>query len=433
MRLLKLVGVPIAMVAGATIATHLLMDSGAAPGMTIPVAHAQDEDPACADLGTPVYIAGASAVRPQIREAQRALARVGSDITIIYQGTASCDGPRILITDAFADSEATWYDYSDDIEADNPLRTCTIPFAGIKPDIGISDVLAATCEEHLGGDFGVPAHQREYEGAVQAMLFAVQQSSTENAISSAAARIVLGFGGETHQVSPWTVDAELHNRVPESGTKILMAAAIDLLSPKWKGIHHRSNPNVLDAILAATNPNAAIGLLAADFADRNRDQLKVLALQADGQSCGYLPDSSRTALDKVNVREGRYAASAPTQFIVDVDPATELPQARDGRTSHDEVGQVLDFLRMENISDEDMMIMIEANAQAGTVPLCAMKAVRVPEKAPPTAYEPEEPCHCFYESINGTPPGQDGCESCTDHGDCPSEAPVCRFGFCEER
>jgi ABC-type phosphate transport system substrate-binding protein len=397
------------------------------------VARADEDPPPCADLGTPVYIAGASAVRPQIREGQRALARAGSDIVMIYQGTASCDGPSAILNDLQTTSQANYYDYSADINADNPIKECTLPLEGVRPDIGISDVLAATCEKHLGGDFGLGPDHREYQGAVQAMVFAAQHGSTENAISAEAARVVLGFGGETHTVSPWTVNAELHNRVSESGTKITMAEAIGLLSTKWQGIPHPSNPNVLEAILAASNPNAAIGLLAADFADKNRDQLKVLALQMEGQRCGYLPDSSSTSLDKVNVREGRYGSFAPMRFLVDVDSSGQAV-ARGGRDNHEAVRSVLQFLRMENLDEEDMRLMIQASAQASTVPLCAMKVERTGfEGEVPTPYEPDEPCHCLYESFNGTPPGHDSCAACETDGDCSEAAPVCRFGFCEER
>jgi ABC-type phosphate transport system substrate-binding protein len=432
MRTLKWVVVPAAVLFGVTLGTLALLEM--APASTASVAKAQDADPDCANLGTPVYLAGASAVRPIVREAQRALARAGSDVIIIYQGTASCDGPSAIVNDLNTTGTADYWDFSEDTEANVPRSRCNLPLGGVKPDIGISDVMAATCEAHLGGNFAVTGNLREYSGPVQAMVLAAQQASTEDAISAAAARIVLGFGGETHTIAPWTVNDELHNRVPESGTKILMAAAIGLLSPKWKGTLHPSNPDVLSAIVGATNPNAAIGLLAADFADQNRDQLKVLALQADGQSCGYLPDSSRTATDKVNVREGRYAASAPVQYTVEVDPSSGLARARDGRTNHEDVQQVLQFLRMDDLDDETMHLMIEATAAANTVPMCAMKVQWSREGAMPTPYAPTEPCHCLYEELNGRAPGVAACDTCATDDDCTdASAPVCRFGFCEER
>jgi hypothetical protein len=121
------------------------------------------------------------------------------------------------------------------------------------------------------------------------------------------------------------------------------------------------------------------------------------------------------------------------QYLVEVD-GSDLAQARGGRTTHAEVQQVLQFMRMEDLDEQTMHLMIEASAAANTVPECAMKVQRVKEGAAPTAYDSPEPCHCLYEDLNGRPPGVAACATCTTSDDCTdAAAPVCRFGFCEER
>ena len=45
-----------------------------------------------------------------------------------------------------------------------------------------------------------------------------------------------------------------------------------------------------------------------------------------------------------------------------------------------------------------------------------------------TAAMPPAPCGCYFD-FKAT--GATACTACTSNGDCPTNSPVCRYGFCE--
>jgi hypothetical protein len=394
-------------------------------------AHAQT-NPTCASLTNPIYIAGSSASRPLLREAQRAMTLSSEGITIVYLSTASCDGPNAIINDMASMATANYFTFTDPTMPSTVMTgTCTLGATGVHPDIGVADVAAATCGAHLGGSFDLASTQREVTGPIQSMNFVVPAASTETSISAEAAYVVMGFGGMTNLVNPWNVPAQIFNRVQTSGTQIMIGAQIGLLSPLWQGNHLSGSGNVVTSLTGSTSPANAIGILASDVADANRSMLHILAFQGRGQSCGYLPDSSSTATDKVNVREGRYAIWGPIHYTYNVDAAGH-PAPRSGGSAA-AMQRVLDFVTLSNLAQSDNRLMITAAANASTVPACAMHVTRTDEASAPVWSEPSQPCHCLFESLRGTPPGRSACATCTTDADCTGgTAHTCRFGFCEE-
>jgi hypothetical protein len=419
------------------LATMLVALAMYSPAPAMHAAHAQPTMPACATLPGAVYIAGSTASRPLLQEAQRALLVAGQSVTIVYQGTASCDGPSAVINSTMTTATANYFTYTDQTMPSGTMvggaanvhtNTCTLPITGIVPDIGVADVSTAACGRNLTGNFDLPTGMVEREGPVQAMTFVVPIGSTETSISGEAARMVFGFGGMSNTIAPWTVHNEVVNRPPSSGTQIMIGEAIGIHSSQFTGNALMTSTNVRDAVIAASA--AGIGILAADVADANRAHLHILAYQHVGQSCGYLPDSSSTATDKVNVREGRYGIWSPIRFTFTED-VSQHPVPNTG-TSATAMQQLLQFLTFDaSLSAEDTHTMITAAANASTVPLCAMHATRTSESATPTLMEPAQPCHCLFESLRGTPPGQTACMACQHDSDCPSSAHTCRFNFCE--
>jgi len=414
------------------LATVLALGAMYSPAPAMHAAHAQPTMPMCNTLPGAVYIAGSTAARPLIREAQRALILAGSSVTFVYQGTASCDGPSAVINMMPTTATANYFTFTDPTMPSTVVtNTCTLPIAGIVPDVGVADVSAEACGRNLTGNFDLPAGMVELPGPVQSMTFVVPTASTETSISGEAARMVFGFGGTANTIAPWTVHDEIVNRPPSSGTQIMIGETIGLHSSLFAGTAVQTSTNVRDAIVAASA--AGIGILASDVADANRSQLRILAYQHIGQSCGYLPDSSSTATDKVNVREGRYGIWSPMRFIFAEDAMGHaVPQTT---TDTMALQRAVDFLTFSpNLGTADTQAMITAAATASTVPLCAMHVTRSSEAATPTPMEPAQPCHCLFESLRGTPPGQTACTACMHDSDCTSVTghPTCRFNFCEE-
>lgn len=395
---------------------------------------AAQSDIACSELENPVYIAGASAVQALIEQAQRALDDVDAGITLVYQKVGSCEGPPALIGGMEIAATPNYYVFSDPADpAKATGMACSLPASGVKPDISVADVTAATCGRNLGGgnEYTPGANHREIGGAIQAMTFAVPATSSETAISAEAARVVFGFAAEDHVVAPWALGANIFHRVATSGTQILAAAAIGLNSNLWASEHQLGgNGDVVAALKAATDKNSAIGLLASSAADKERGELRILAFQSEGQACGYLPDSSATAFDKVNVREGRYGIFGPMQFLVNVD-SDRLPVSVSANDDT-HVRTAIDFLTLsESLDQRSQRIMLEAAVKASVIPPCAMKVQRKDEYSDPVAFEPDQACHCFFDVNAGV--ANHGCVSCESDADCGGDTPACNFGYCEER
>jgi hypothetical protein len=229
----------------------------------------------------------------------------------------------------------------------------------------------------------------------------------------------------------------------------MIGTAIGLPAAKWLGgdsgmyaaQHLGGSGAVLSALQTASNKDAAIGILAADFADQNRNPpapdggtappgIKFLAYKHTGQSCGYLPDSDSTKFDKINVRQGRYAIWGPVHMITKVDA--------NGVPANANVATILKYFASvgptpdATLTDQQKKDMIGAEANAFTVPWCAMQVQRATEIAKPTPFQPAEPCGCYYESIKGS--SLSTCTVCTPTGnECSGSTPKCRYGFCEAR
>jgi hypothetical protein len=197
---------------------------------------------------------------------------------------------------------------------------------------------------------------------------------------------------------------------------------------------HSSNQDVLAAMLtAATNPDtsvqeATIGIMGADFVEDNRAQINVLAFQDRGQTCGYYPDSTPTAHDKQNVRDGHYPVWGPSHFIAPVDA--------NGQPVNVTVSEFIDALSgTTTIGGLDLL---QTYQQRHIIPLCAMHVTRSSDGQDYQPYSPPTSCSCYYDYLTT---GQANCAECTNASDCtnaPNGATSCNVfgtsapvGYCE--
>lgn len=375
----------------------------------------------CADLPNPVYIAGASAAKPMVAETAKVLAEQATPITVVYQSIGSCAGVDALINGTPVSASAVFWDK----DSGWAETECTFPTAGVRADVGISDTYAESC-----GGFELGANQHDFFGSIQVMAMVAPLASSENTISAEAAFLTFGFGGEQHAVAPWNSEDHLFIRADSSGTKAMIAKAIGLPSPKWKGLVQSGSGAVNTAVTSSTNPNATIGILAADWADQQRDKMKILAYQHTNQSCGYTPDSTANTFDKINVREGRYAIWGPVHYMTNVDEnGTPVPAA--GNPAGDYVAAAIRILTHDNLDAATNKAIIDAEIAAYTVPQCAMKVTRHSEIGQPVPFEPAEPCGCYFESQTGA--ASASCTTCDSDADCGGDTPTCRLGYCEAR
>jgi hypothetical protein len=197
--------------------------------------------------------------------------------------------------------------------------------------------------------------------------------------------------------------------------------------------------------MAAANPDESLGILSVTNTDPNRKgsmsstPVKELAFQAAGQSCGYLPDSTNAAFDKLNVREGRYVIWGPGHYISAISGGKPVSTSNPGDApTNTAVQKFIDLVTLSTrLSDTEAMSSIAAAAQADLISDCAMRVQRSGEvTVHPVEYSyapPEGSCGCYWESqVSGATTSD--CHTCTSSATCMSSypaTPVCRYGYCE--
>jgi hypothetical protein len=396
---------------------------------------------------------------------------LGASVNIVYQKPGSCEGLGYVLGDMGAavlpDTDAATLI----APASANTATCSLPTIAVGSstaaaaviDIGISDVYAQTCQSSFDANLnsvGSATMTKDYLGPIQAMTFAVPSASTEQVISAEAAYMVFGFGAATaaNTIAPWSTPADIFVRFWDSGTLEMSAVAIGLPGSKWVNATTKPAPAqqvsgtgamqtalTMSAAKSTPDTNATIGILgAANYVNG----LRPLAFQAKGQECGYLPDSSSTAHDKLNVRQGRYAIWGPEHLVVNVD-AGGNPVGKNSNTTA--VQTLINALIATSLapasssSDAGAGATTLTEAQVGTlisaisvsttgvIPQCAMQVTRSSEIGPEASYAPPAACSCAYEMAAGLVPGH-VCTACTAANaatTCTGATPACHYGYCE--
>jgi ABC-type phosphate transport system substrate-binding protein len=338
--------------------------------------------------------------------------------TILYQIAGSCYGSYTTVLGyklaqvpaSTGNGTATYFDPVKSDTNGVPVQyTCVIDDDTREADFGVSDVFATTCLPQLKVNGGLPSNLHDFFGPVQTMVLATPTGSTQSSVSAEAAYMVWGFG-QGSGVNPWTVEAQLLQRSGSSGTQSMMSAAIGLDPFSWKGKPHKANQDVLTDILAAGGAaEQTLGILAADFVEDNRSQIKTLAIQDRGQTCGYYPDSSLTAHDKQNVRDGHYPVWGPSHFLVPVN-GNQQP-------TNDTVKAFVDAL--SGTVALPGLDLLQTYVQRHVVPICAMHVTRNDDGQEYAPYTPPISCSCYFDFLAaGKAPPE--CVSCKVQSDCAS-------------
>jgi hypothetical protein len=253
------------------------------------------------------------------------------------------------------------------------------------------------------------------------MNFVVPSASSQTMISAEAAYFVFGFG-MAGMAAPWTDETFIFQRSATSGTQAMLATAINVAPNKWKGVMQSSSGNMLAALVAANSTGAekAIGILASDVADTNRDKVRILAYQHYKQDCAWLPDSSSTSFDKINVRDGHYPNWGPLHLLAKIDTTTKLPVKPDAANL---VGYFTG-----KVTPPAGVNLLDLEIAAHTVPACAMRVQRSAELGPVSAFTPMTPCGCYFDFKANS---STTCAACAKDSDCTGSATHCRYGYCE--
>ncbi len=208
----------------------------------------------------------------------------------------------------------------------------------------------------------------------------------------------------------------------------MLAAAIGVPAAVWHGKPHKTSDDVAADLRAAgqnqATANLALGILAADYIESNnlRAQVRVLAFQDSSQTCAMFPDSTGSAHDKRNVRDGHYPVWGPLHLLLKVDQFGNPINA----ANRSAVADIVGYLSGTKVLPNGVQL-IDVYAQSGLIPECAMHVTRSKDGGNILPYEPASPCSCVFEA---KATGATSCTPCKVQGDCASSQ-TCSQGYCE--
>ena len=369
-----------------------------------------------------LYVAGSSAVRPFLTEVAKVLLAEGT--TVIYQSQGSCTGvsavfeadasKRIIKDIPSKDGKSA--NYAIFFNPDGTAKECFLDPSNTASwptvDIGVSDVFADSCGYALS-----PAVEiTDYFGPVQPFVFAVPAASSQRSISREAGYMAFGLGGYNGTALPWTDPAFFFVRNQSSGTQQLVARALGVPAEKWWGVDRGGSSAVVKGLTLLVDPIVAdksIGILSTDFTEKERANLRVLAYQPTGASCGVLPDASATSREKRNVREGRYPIWGPLHLFA--------------RTTKGLPSEAAGALVLKFATPKIDPAVLQAQTDGGVVPQCAMRVTRTTEMGEIKPYTPPFSCGCYYDQRTN---GKTDCKTCQVPADCDA-GDSCNLGYCE--
>jgi hypothetical protein len=385
----------------------------------------------CAALpGTVVYVESGDTQENLLKNLGRQL-RDTANITLAFNLTGSCTLTNDIYTGAKIVPNGTLKYIPSTAEspswtAAQAEATCTTPTAGVAIDVAISALFVDSC-----GLGATPAGLGLIQGPIQAYTFIVPTASNQSAIWAEEAYYTFGFGNANPLAptyDPWNNENFMFIRPNTKSTLVATAKNIDVPPTKWKGVAENASTDVVNAVTNSTMPEATIGILGAEVYDADRNKgIKTLAFQAFGQSGAYYPDSTSTAFDKQNLRDGHYTLWSPTVYITKVD-ATSRP-------TNPSVAYVTDLVLGNATTPPDGGTAIDGLAdvvKVGLIPQCAMRVTRSTDGGDLSPFTPAAPCSCYYASkipgATGTPAG---CTTCAQSSDCGDAGATCNHGFCE--
>jgi hypothetical protein len=385
----------------------------------------------CSSLpGTVVYIESGDTQENLLKRLGRHL-RDTANITLAFSLTGSCTLTSDMYNGAKIVGNATLKYIPSTAEnaawtPSQPEATCTTDPSGAPIDVAISALLVQSCGM---GDPPTGSGLALIQGPNQAYTFVVPTASDQTAIWAEEAYYAFGFGNTNPLGPPWNNDQFLFIRPSTKSTLVATALNIHVPPSKWKGVSEAASSDVVNAVTNSAMPAATIGILGAEVYDGDRGKgIKTLAFQAFGQSAAYYPDSTATAFDKQNLRDGHYTLWSPTVYITKVDGS--------GLPTNPAVRYLTDLvLGNPGASPPDGGTAFDGLADVvsvGLIPQCAMRVSRSQDGGDLSPFSPAAPCTCYYLSkVPGATGAPVGCAACSGDADCADGSGACVHGFCE--
>lgn len=375
----------------------------------------------CADTGPNViYMTGTSDFGPLLKQVTPLLAANTPPYRAVFMPGSSCGGAdaifdpaKTLIKDV-PGSETKSSSYAYYFNDAGTQVNCSLDPEGKVVDIGVSNLYSTVCNPI----YAPSALIAGYLGPIVTFGFTVPAASAQNSISVEAAHIIFGLGGQNPvglSASPWIDPAYYSIRNSGAGSTALAAELIHVPRTAFWGVDRLSTDAIRDSLIASAAPDASIGILSIDYADKARGNLRVLFLQAEGQLSGYLPDSTATSLNKENVRDGHYPLWGYVHFYT----------ANINGTPSAAAGAFVTRFSVPKLDRE----LVDAMIDASLVPQCAMKVARDAEMGGFIVNPYKFQCGCYFDFRTTS---RASCKTCTNSNECPASTPACNYGFCEK-
>ena len=370
---------------------------------------ARASNPPCSTLpGAIIYGAGGSAQQPLLGQIATQLSGLASPYTVVYSDSgAACTGYGYLVSPPVTPVTSTaLYWTAAGVQSSCQLdgtETFTFAVMGNSPNL---------CSQTTGlaPGFG------EFLGPVQPLDFVVPADSTQQSISTEAAYYIWGFDASASNltVSPWGTPADIFTRSASSFVALFVGldTAVPVATVAAHGTQESTNSatvTALNALNGTANAESGIGFVSGEVADGNRSEIKVLAYQHTGQTCGYWPDSTIDAFDKVNVRSGQYWLWSPVHFYAAINSSNQITDANTASF----IG-----LFTGTATPPTGVNVFGAEVAAYTVPTCAMQAGRDGDLAAPYSYAPPTPCSCEFDFATNNTNKPSTCKTCTEDSGC---------------
>lgn len=396
--------------------------------------------PCPTNVPNPVYGSGGSAVTATIKALAAKVASLRTSVvegveiaeldetlvpnpdertTIFYADPSACTGYNYFVKPQATPTQRTFRYWNDQ----GAWSTCEADESAIQfAHMGNTPALCPDAAE-------IPPGFAKFIAPVQIVSFITDVASSFDSISAEAAYYLFKFGAGTagRTVTPWTVlgTNQLPAVVSRSATSFvhqIIAQSIGLSPFSFiSGKVQSTNEGTANDVSLWSNPDQSLGYVSGSAVEDNAAIIKGLAYQHFDQECAYLPDSSRSRKDRLNVRTGQYYLWTPAWVYVRVDEG--------GAPSDPNAAKIVGWFdgSLEGPNGLDLQQTI---VEKGDIPLCAMRAIRPGgDLSPIQSYLPERPCNGYFEQISA---GSTDYQACEIDSECTGESQKCLYGFCED-
>jgi hypothetical protein len=383
---------------------------GLASALVLAVGGVAHAGVACSSLpGAVVYGAGGSAQQPFLAQVGTQLAKLASPISVVYSDSGSaCVGYDDLVTPTLITGTALYWDGS------GATLSCDLDITGDATTFAVMGNAPQLCS----GVTSLATGYGQFLGPVQPVDFVVPAQSSQQSISTEAAYYIWGFGATApNAVAPWTEPANIFTRSASSFVNVFVAldTGVPAATVAMHGTVEANNAATVTALGNLNSTSSAengIGFVSGEVADGNRAAIRVLAYQHTGQTCGYWPDSTVTAFDKANVRDGQYWLWSPIHFYAAVGAGNAITDANTASL----IGYVTGALPAPTGFD-----LFAAEFAAFTVPQCAMQVWRDGDLAELYSYAAPASCSCEFDIASSNAKKPASCKTCTKDSDCSTQ------------